>query len=88
MAGVGHIPALTNLKVDTPRMQQAMKALAGGVTYPALPAMDAYSASLDTALRAVFKDNLAAGDALRNAQQTIQSTLTGPQTTATITPAP
>ena len=86
LAEFGHIPAVASLDVTDPLMAQAMKALAGGTTYPTLPQMSAYTTPLNSALKSIFEDGVAPQDALQTAADTIQQVLH--ESPATPSPAP
>ncbi len=77
LAESGHIPAITALDVKDPLMAQAMKALAGGTTYPTLPQMSVYTTPLNSALRSVFEQGVAPQEALQTAAEAIQQALQG-----------
>lgn len=81
LASIGHIPAIRGVKVADPLMAQAMRALEGGSTYPAIPQMAAYSTSMDIALKSVFEDHVAPSDALKSAAQAIRTALLSGQPT-------
>jgi maltose-binding protein MalE len=86
LAESGHIPAITEVDVKDPLMAQAMKALAGGTTYPTLPQMSVYTTPLNSALKSIFDDGVAPQDALQSAADTIQQALQ--ESSATPSPAP
>jgi maltose-binding protein MalE len=75
LATIGQIPVLKSVPVDDPIIAQAMKAMAGGTTYPVRPEMTAYTAPLDGAIKAIFSDGVAPADALQNATNAVRSAL-------------
>jgi arabinogalactan oligomer/maltooligosaccharide transport system substrate-binding protein len=58
MTRAGHIPAVTDVKVDDPLMQQEIDAFRGAVAYPILPEINAYWDPLQTAMRSVVNSSL------------------------------
>jgi maltose-binding protein MalE len=72
---MGQIPVSKGVAVDDPIISQAMKAMAGGTTYPVRPEMAAYTAPLDGAIKAIFSDGVAPSDALQSASEAVRSAL-------------
>jgi maltose-binding protein MalE len=75
LPAIGQIPVLKDVPVDDPIISQAMKAMAGGTTYPVRPEMSAYTAPLDGAIKAIFSDGVAPPDALQSAADAVRSAL-------------
>jgi len=78
LADLGTIPAMTPEAFTTSRIlirddliEQAILALANGITYPVVPEIFIYQASLDAALQSVFFDEVAPQTALQMAEETI-----------------
>jgi maltose-binding protein MalE len=71
LAMVEHIPVMAGVEVDDPLIAEAMDALAGGVTYPPVPAMEVYNVQMDLALRAIFFNEVDPATALQSAQEAI-----------------
>jgi len=90
LADVGLIPAASGVTLTDPingaLINQAMTALATGVTYPVTPEMAIYNIQMDIALRAYFEGALSAEQALQTAQQAIQDSLGQMQAEGTPTP--
>ena len=74
MTRAGHIPAVMDVKVDDPLMQQEMEAFKGGVAYPIRPEINAYWDPLQAAMLSVVNNN---ADPVSALQQAYESTKTG-----------
>ncbi len=79
LAMVDHIPVVVDVEVDDPLIAEAMVALAGGTTYPPVPAMEEYNVQLDLALRAIFFNEIDPAAALQSAQDAILDQLSKDQ---------
>jgi len=90
LAEVGRIPAVSGAPVadslNGPLINQAMAALANGMTYPVSPEMVLYNINLDIALRSVFEEQVPPEQALLTAQESILAAIAESQ--AQITPTP
>jgi maltose-binding protein MalE len=75
LPAIGQIPVLKDVPVDDPIISQAMKAMAGGTTYPVRAEMAAYTAPLDGAIKAIFSDGVAPQDALQSASDAVRAAL-------------
>lgn len=75
LAEAGRIPAALGFPVKDSLIEQAMQALAGGVTYPPLPEMETYTAPMNAALKTVFDGQTSPSKALQSAQDNIQEAL-------------
>jgi arabinogalactan oligomer/maltooligosaccharide transport system substrate-binding protein len=71
LAMVEHIPVVATVEVEDPLIAEAMVALAGGTTYPPVPAMEVYNVQMDLALRAIFFNEIDPAAALQSAQDAI-----------------
>ena len=79
LAMVDHIPVAEAVEVDDPLMAEAMIAMAGGTTYPPVPAMDIYNIQMDLALRSIFFNGIEPAAALQTAQDEIFNQLSQSQ---------
>jgi ABC-type glycerol-3-phosphate transport system substrate-binding protein len=90
LADVGLIPAASGVTITNPingaLINQAMTALATGVTYPVTPEMAIYNIQMDIALRAFFDGALSPEQTLQTAQQAILDSLGQMQAEGTPTP--
>lgn len=77
MLAGGHLPAVSGVAITDPLLQQALIAFTGGVSFPALPQLDAYWLHMDTALQAVFDLSADPSLALQQAHNRITSDLEG-----------
>jgi ABC-type glycerol-3-phosphate transport system substrate-binding protein len=79
LAEVGRIPAVSGVAISDPvsgpLMIQAIAALAGGATYPAVPQMTYYNLNLDIALRSIFEEGVPPEQALQSADEAIRADL-------------
>ena len=84
---VGLIPAVSGVRVADPvrnvLISQAIAALAGGVPYPIVAAVEAYIGPMDLALRSFFDGRISAPEALKISAETIQAALAGMNVTPT-----
>ncbi len=67
MTRAGHIPAVMDVKVDDPLMQQEMEALKGAVAYPIRPEISAYWDPLQAAMLSVVNSSVDPVSALQQA---------------------
>ena len=79
LAMVDHIPVVEGVEVDDPLMAEALIAMAGGTTYPPVPAMDIYNIQMDLALRSIFFNGIEPAAALQTAQDEIFNQLSQSQ---------
>jgi arabinogalactan oligomer / maltooligosaccharide transport system substrate-binding protein len=74
MTRAGHIPAVMDVKVDDPFMQQEMEAFKGAVAYPIRPEISAYWDPLQSAMLNVVNNS---ADPVLALQQAYQATVDG-----------
>jgi maltose-binding protein MalE len=90
LAEVGRIPAVSGVAITDPisgpLIVQAIAALAGGATYPAVPEMAYYNLNLDIALRSIFEEGVDPAVALQSAEEAIRADLQANFPTPTPTP--
>jgi maltose-binding protein MalE len=67
----GHIPSVLGIEIVDPLIQQAVDALAGGVSFPILPQLAAYWEPMDTALQSVFDGVATPSEALEQAHESV-----------------
>jgi arabinogalactan oligomer/maltooligosaccharide transport system substrate-binding protein len=77
LARGGHIPSVVDIEVQDPFMRQIMVVFEGGTPYPADPVLDLYWDPLETALRAVFDQDIDPQIALEIAEDEIKQKLQG-----------
>ena len=75
LAQEGHIPAVLNVEVDDPLIEQAMIAFEKGTSYPLIPVMGIYWGPMQQAMQAVFAGEATPEDALEQADQMITESL-------------
>jgi arabinogalactan oligomer/maltooligosaccharide transport system substrate-binding protein len=75
LATTGRIPAVDDVPIDDPLMQQAVEVLKGGTLIPARPEWDVYWDPMDTALRAIFEQQAPVRSALITAAEEIAQAL-------------
>jgi ABC-type glycerol-3-phosphate transport system substrate-binding protein len=90
LAEVGRIPAVSGVSitdpVSGPLIMQAVAALAGGATYPAVPQVSYYNLNLDIALRSIFEEVVDPAVALQSAEDAIIADLQANFPSPTATP--
>ncbi len=77
-AKAAHLPAVINVELPDPLMQEATQALLGGTTFPVIPEMSAYWGAMDTVINAVVIEDEKPEDpvkALQEAFDTVTATL-------------
>jgi arabinogalactan oligomer / maltooligosaccharide transport system substrate-binding protein len=82
MIRAGHIPAVMDIQVDDPLMQQEMLALKGAVAYPIQPEVRAYWDPLQAAMLSVVNDNADPLSALQKAFLDVQFRIASIRATA------
>jgi maltose-binding protein MalE len=71
LSTAGHIPAVTDVELADPVLQQAVIALEGSTAFPLVPEMGCYWDPMDTALLSVFAEGADAAAALNLANTSI-----------------
>jgi arabinogalactan oligomer / maltooligosaccharide transport system substrate-binding protein len=71
----GFLPSVSSVPVSDPLLAQAQAALAGGIPFPAIPQLESYWVSMDTALTSYFDDIAAPLPALTAAANEIRADL-------------
>jgi len=74
LAESGFLPVV-DITLESKLADQALNALAGGVTYPIQPQFSAYLDPLDQALRSVFDSGVLPEQALRTAEEAVRAAL-------------